>query len=282
MPGFGLDGPYKNYRAFGTHMESIAGHHYLRGYPGTDPAMTGDAYTADAAAGVMGAFAVLAALRYRRRTGLGQQVELPQVENFLSYIPEAILDYTMNGRNAEPQGNRHPSHAPHNVFPCRGEDRWIAIDAGDDDAWQALCRVLGEPAWTRDARFHGALARWHHRDELEALLAEETRAWEPFALWRDLLGAGVVSGPVQNESDVFHCPQLRERGFFEPLNHPEAGTHDYPGLMFRFVNTPNSLRRHPVLLGEDNDYIYKDLLALDESEYARLVEAGHVGMDYPQ
>jgi len=281
MPGFGLSGPYKNYRSFGTHMESMTGHHYLRSYPDMDPSMTGDVFTADAAAGVMGAFAVTAALRHRRRTGRGQQIELPQAENFLPYLGEAVLDYTMNGRNTHSQGNQHPTHAPHNAYPVAGEDRWITIDVGDDPAWLALCDVLGRPEWVSDPRFVDTLARWQHRGELDALIAEATRPWDVQALWQALLAAGVTAGPVQNEADAFNCPQLRDRGFFVSQTHPEAGTHDYPGLIFRFANTPNGLGRYAVRLGEDNDYVYHELLALDPEEYGRLVEAGHVGMDYP-
>ena len=281
MPGFGLSGPYKNYRSFGTHMESLTGHHYLRSYPDLDPSMTGDAFTADAASGVTGAFAVMLALRYRRRTGKGQQIELPQAENFLSYLAEPLMDFAMNGRNTKSQGNQHPTHAPHNVYPCEGEDRWIAIDVGDDSGWRGLSRVLGEPAWMKEPRFSDTLSRWRHRDDIDSLLAEETRRWEVYALWHALMSEGVVSGPVQNERDAFNCVQLRERGFFESLNHPECGTYDYPGLNFRFEGTPNHLRRHPVLLGEDNDYVYHDLLALDDREFDHLVENGHVGMDYP-
>lgn len=281
MPGYGLDGPYKNYRSFGTHMESMTGHHYLRSYPDLDPSMTGDAFTADAAGGVMGAFGVVMALRHRRLTGRGQQIELPQAENFLSYLAEPMLDFVMNGRNTTPQGNQHPSHVPHNVYPCRGDDRWIAIDVADDDEWTALGGVLGEPDWMRRPCFGERATRWRHRDELDALLVEETRRWERDDLWRALLVAGVVSGPVQDERDAFTCPQLRDRGFFESLTHPEAGTHDYPGLIFRMANTPNHLRRYPVRLGEDNDYVLHDLLDLPPEEYGRLLKNGHIGMDYP-
>jgi crotonobetainyl-CoA:carnitine CoA-transferase CaiB-like acyl-CoA transferase len=282
MPAYGLSGPYKNYRSFGTHMEGMTGHHHLRGYPNMDPSMIGDAFTADAAAGVMGAFAVMLALRYRRRTGRGQQIELAQAENFLPYLAESLMDFAMNGRETEPQGNHHPSHAPHNVYPVEGPDRWIAIDIGDDASWRALREVLGAPAWMDEPRFADTLSRWHHRDELDPLLAEETKRWEPYALWQKLIAAGVIAGPVQDERDAYNCPQLNARGFFEPLTHPEFGTYRYPGLVFKFLNTPNHLRRHPVRLGEDNDYVYHDLLDLPSARYEALVRQGQIGMDFPK
>lgn len=299
MPSYGLSGPYKNYRSFGTHMEGMTGHHYLRSYPNLDPSMTGDAFTVDAASGVMGAFAVMMALRHRRRTGKGQHIEMAQAENFLGYLGEFLLDYSMNGRSPAPQGNHHPSHAPHGVYPCQGtrdqgpgtrtdqsvapqpDDRWIAIDVGTDTEWQALCGVIGWPAWTADERFATTLGRWHHRDELDALLGEWTRTRDDRELFRALQEAGVTAGPVQNEADAYACPQLNDRGFFEPLTSPEAGTHRYPGLNFKMAGTPNHLRRHPVLLGEDNDYVYHDLLDLPPAHYRRLHDLGHIGMDYP-
>lgn len=306
MPSYGLSGPYKNYRSFGTHMEGMTGHHYLRSYPHLDPSMTGDAFTVDAASGVAGAFAVVMALRHRRRTGEGQQIELAQAENFLAYLGEYILDYSMNGRSPGPQGNRHPFHSPHGVYPCRplppapalgkvtdgtvsavvsmdfGErEGWITIDVGTDAEWRALCEVMGHPAWATDERFATTLGRWHHREELDRLLGEWTRTQDAFELFHKLQAAGVTAGPVQDEAAAYACPQLNARGFFEPLTHPEAGTHRYPGLIFRMANTPNHLRRHPVLLGEDNDYVYRELLDLSESEIQRLTELGHIGMDYP-
>jgi crotonobetainyl-CoA:carnitine CoA-transferase CaiB-like acyl-CoA transferase len=281
MPAYGLNGPFKNYRSFGTHMEGMTGHHHLRSYPNQDPSMTGDAFTADAAGGVVGALAVMMALRHRRRTGKGQLIELAQAENFMGYLGEIVLDTSMNGRAWPSQGNQHPTHAPHNVYPCLGDDRWIAIDVGTDAEWTRLRATMGDPAWADDARFGDQLARWRHRDALDRHLAAWTAEQEPFELWRRLVDAGVTAGPVQNEADAFACPQLNDRGFFEELDHPEFGPYRYPGLTFRMSQTPNHLRRHPVLLGEDNDYVYREILGISDEEYAELDRLGHIGMDYP-
>lgn len=281
MSAYGLSGPYKNYRSFGSHIESMTGHHYIRGYPDLDPSMTGDTFTADAAGGVQGAFAVLLALRHRRRTGKGQLIELSLAENFLPYLGEIILDYTMNGRSLEPQGNQHPSHAPHGAYPCLGEDRWIAIDVANDEEWERLCRVMGTPAWAREPRFATSLLRWHNRDALDALLSAWTSERDNYELFHRMQAAGVAAGPVQNEADLYACPQLAERGFFETLNHSEAGEHRYPGLNFKMEHLPNRIRRAPCRLGEDNEYVYRQLLKLTDAEYEELVRLGHIGMDYP-
>ncbi|HWO93443.1 MAG TPA: CoA transferase [Dehalococcoidia bacterium] len=279
MPSYGLSGPYKNWRSFGTHMEGMTGHHYLRSYRHLDPSMVSDAFTVDAATGVMGAVAVMMALRHRARTGRGQLIEMAQAENFLPYLGEIILDYTMNGRVWEPQANRHPNHAPHNVYPCAGDDRWIAIDCATDEEWAALCRVAGNPSWAHDERFKTSLGRLKHQDELDEAIGEWTRDKNDFELFHQLQAAGVTSGPVQNEADAFACPQLNERGFFEELTHPECGTHRYPGLMHKMSKTPNKLKRHPVMLGEDNEYVYKKLLGFSDEEYRKLEEQGQIGLD---
>ncbi len=281
ISAYGLSGPYKYYRSFGTHIEAAIGHHYLRGYPDLDPSMTGDAYTADAAGGVQGAYAVLLALRHLRRTGKGQLIELSLAENFMPYLGEAILDYTMNGRVAEPQGNQHPSHAPHGVYRCAGDDRWIAIDVGSDAEWAALCRVLCRDDWREDERFATTLLRWRHRAVLDRLLGERTSTENDRDLFYRLQQAGVAAGPVQNEADVYACPHLTARGFFQRVNHPDAGEHLYPGLNVRLTETPNGFRRPACRLGEDNDYVYRDLLGVSDDEYERLRQQGHIGTVYP-
>jgi crotonobetainyl-CoA:carnitine CoA-transferase CaiB-like acyl-CoA transferase len=281
ISAFGLSGPYKYYRNYGTQIEAAIGHHLIRSYPDLDPTMTGDAYTADAAGGVQGALAVLLALRYLRRTGRGQEIELSLAESFLPYLGEIILDYTMNGRALGPQGNQHGSHAPHGAYPCRGEDRWIAIDVSGDKDWDGLCNVLGMADEREDPRFATALTRWHNRAELDEAVAEHTRGEDAFELFRALQSAGVTAGPVQNEGDVYACPQLEVRGFFQEVKHPDAGEHRYPGFSFRLEETPNRFQRPACLLGQDNDYVYRELLDISAAEHERLKSLGHIGTEYP-
>ena len=281
MPSYGLNGTYKNYRNFGTHMEGMVGHHYIRSYRDMDPSATGEAFTADAASGVMGAFAVAMALRHRRRTGEGQHIEMAQAENFIPYIGEFILDYTMNSRITESMGNYHATYVPHNVYPCAGEDRWIAIAVTNQEEWAGLCRALGNPPWTQDPRFQDLASRKPHEDEVDSLLADWTRDKDVYDVFHILQKEGVPAGPVQNEADAYSCPHLQERGFFEELTHPESGTHSYPGLNLRMSKTPNHLRSYAPLLGEHNEYVYKEIIGVTDEEYATLEEAGHIGMDYP-
>lgn len=280
MPAFGLSGPYKNYRAYGTHIEAMIGHHYLRAYPDAALDAAGDAFTGDAVAGVMGAFAVTMALRHRRRTGRGQQIELSQAENFLPLLGDFILDYSVNGRDAGPQGNRHRAHAPHGYYPCAGDDRWIGIDCDSDEAWAGICDALEAPDLWGDPRFATGPARFQHREELDRLLAERTRPHDDHALFWALQARGVIAGPVQNERDAFSCPQAADRGFFEELTGESTGTHRYPGLIGRMTETPNHLRTAAPRLGEHNDYVYREVLGYSAAEYQALRDSGQVGEEY--
>ncbi|HTE86839.1 MAG TPA: CoA transferase [Dehalococcoidia bacterium] len=281
ISAFGLSGPYKYYRNYGTQIEAAIGHHLIRSYPDLEPTMTGEAYTADASGGVQGALAVMLALRHLRRTGQGQLIELSLAECFMPYLGEIILDYTMNGRALVPQGNQHSSRAPHGVYPCHGDDRWIAIDVGSDAEWEALCGALSMAGWMEDERFATGLTRWHHRAALDEALAKRTVNEDAFELFRRLQAVGVTAGPVQNEADVYACPQLAARDFFQQVSHPDAGDHLYPGFNVRLEETPNSFRRPACLLGQDNDYVYHDLLNVSDSEYERLEALGHIGTAYP-
>ncbi len=282
MPAYGLGGPYKNYRGFGTHVEGMIGHHWLRGYPDGSPEETGEAFTADALAGVMGAFAITAALTHRERSGVGQQIEMPLAESFLPILGEWILDFTMNGRVAQPQGNLHRSHAPHGVYPARGDDQWIAIDVGTDEEFRALCTVLGAEHLATDERFVTAAARLDHRAALDEAMAPCTSQWDKDELFHRLQAAGVCAGAVHDELDLLASPQLAARGFFEELDMPGVGRHRYPGMMTQWANTPNQIRRPPPLLGEHNEEIYLDLLGYSREEYDALVAKGLVGFGHPE
>jgi crotonobetainyl-CoA:carnitine CoA-transferase CaiB-like acyl-CoA transferase len=280
MPAFGLDGPYHGYRAFGLHVEAMIGHTHLRGYPDAGPEVLGETLASDAISGVQGALAVMMALRHREQSGEGQLIELPLTEGFIPTLSEFIFDFTMNGRDPPPQGNRHRSHAPHNVYRCAGDDDWIAIDVATDAEFASLCAVLGADLAT-DPQLATAEARHQHLEQLDAEITTLTAGRDKEQLFRELQAAGVCAAPVHNALEALADPQLQARGFFEELETPTAGTHQYPGLMFRMERTPNSLRTPPVRLGEHNEEIYLDLLGFDREQYDAMEAAGLIGTRYP-
>ena len=127
MPSFGYSGPYRAFQGFGSNVEALCGFTAVRGYANAPLTTNTGVYYMDAASGPGGAFAVLCALHYRQRTGEGQYIDFSQAENMLPHLGEYFMDAAMNGRDPAPMGNRHPAMAPHNCYPCQGEDRWLVL-----------------------------------------------------------------------------------------------------------------------------------------------------------
>ena len=279
MPAYANEGPYQNHRSFGFHIEGVVGHTLLRGYSDMDPSGVTSVLMGDAASGTQGAFAVLSALHHRRRTGKGQLNELSQAENLIPFMGEAFMDYTMNGRNQSTLGNRHPV-AIQGCYPCLGKDRWVTITIAGDDDWRGLCPSMGDPEWSQESGFRDPIVRYERHDEIDEQISQWTRSLEPQQVMRLLQEKGVAAGPVMDQRDAYADPHLNERGAFEEAYQEDTGTYLYPGAPYKMSETPSKIRRGPVRLGEDNEYVYQELLGYSAEEYAVLEEEGHIGMDY--
>jgi crotonobetainyl-CoA:carnitine CoA-transferase CaiB-like acyl-CoA transferase len=282
MPAFGTTGPYRTYKGFGPIIEALSGHTWLRGYPDRDPSETGvPAYHNDACSGATAAFAALSALYHRMETGEGQFIDMSQSESMLPHLGETIMDYTMNRRNQGPTGNRSPFRSPEGCYPCKGQDKWVNISIGTDEEWDKFCKVLGDPSWTRDERFSDTLSRCKHADALDRQIREWTKTRNPYEIMHGLQSEGVACGPVISEADALCDPHLKHRNFFLDITHPEAGTHPYPGFLWKMSETPPEVKRPAPCLGEHNDYVYRILLEKTEEEIEQLRKEGHIGNTYP-
>ena len=279
MPAYGSTGPYRDFRAHGVHIEGVVGHTMLRGYEDTDPSYNTTVLMSDAAAGAQGAFAVLAALRHRKRTGEGQLVELGQAENVFPFLGEYYLDYAMNGRTHGTLGNRHP-RAIQNCYPCAGENRWVVITVYDERQWLALCDVIEAESLAQDDELADAQARLSRQPEIDAAVSAWTRRQSSESAMRTLQERGIPAGPVMNQADAFADPHIESRGFFREAFQEDCGTHLYPGPLYQMSRTPLGIRRGPVMFGQDNEYVYRELLGYSAEEYAAFEAAGHVGTDY--
>src|SRR5262249_42733465 len=189
-------------------------------------------------------------------------------------IPEAVLEYTMNARQRPRAGNRDHVMAPHDVYPCQGEDQWVAIAVATDAEWRALCDGVGSPAWVDDSRFADARGRLAHRDELDALLAEWTRRHTPYDVMHLLQAAGVAAGPVLGIVGLMDDPHLGTRGFVVEMDHPEVGLRTVAGLPARFSAMPTLAYKPAPCLGEHNQRVFCNLLYLSPDQVQRLHEAG--------
>lgn len=280
VPAYGLSGPYARYRALGPQMESAAGHTWIRGYrdgPFTD---AGTSFLGDAVGGVTGAFAALMALCHRKRTGQGQLVEVATTEAILSYVPESTLDWQVNGRIQSALTNAHPSRAPQGCYKCRGEDNWLVISVGSDEEWVALKRAMGNPDWARDPRFDTVLGRYRCQEDIDVHLEEWTADKDHVKLMSLLQAEGVPAGAVHDQRELYEDPQMVARGYFEQLEQYSTGKHKYAGMLWKMAETPNGIRRPAPMLGEHNEYVFKELLGVTEVEFKGLEEAGHVGTEY--
>jgi benzylsuccinate CoA-transferase BbsF subunit len=268
----GQEGPETKYLGYGASMAAVTGLTYLTGVPGRPPVGTGTNYPDHIPNPTHGAFAVLAALRYRRRTGKGQQIDLAQVEPMTALLGPTLLDHAVNGHNQACIGNRHAWAAPHGVYPCAGEDRWIAIAVMSDAQWRALVEVLGSPAWARETRWDDGADRHRAGDELDKLIGRETSNWQAEKLMTSLQAKGVSAGIVQNSEDVItRDPQLAHRRHWIKLKHAEMGETIYNGPPFRFSRTAAGLRAPAPLLGEHTREICAEL-GLSDAEIDELIQ----------
>jgi len=269
----GQTGPYRDYAGYGNQGAALAGFHHMTSWPDRPPAGPHGAYT-DVINPRLGAFALAVALSFRKRTGRGTHIDLSQIEGGLQFLAPAILDYSANGRCMEPMGNRSSNQAPHGVFPCQGEERWIAIEVEGDQQWEALQRVLGEPTWARAEQFGTIAGRLANVDDLEEALAAATASWDAYQLMYALQAAGVSAGVVQRGEDLFSDPQLEYRKHFWHLEHTEIGRHAYDGPAFRLSKTPGELRLPGPCLGEHNELVYRTMIGMNGDEYQEALEEG--------
>ena len=177
--------------------------------------------------------------------------------------------------------NDYYNCAPHNTYPCRGHDRWIAIAVGTDEQWRAMVQVMMNPEWAVDARFANQDGRFQHRAEIDRHVAEWTRQYDNRWLMERLQRTGVPAGVLNDDADAYSDPHLASRGFFQELSLPDAGVHRYPGIIWELLKTPNLIRQSPAQLGQHNPFVYRDLFGFDDEEYARLEQEGHIGDRYP-
>lgn len=275
----GLTGPYRLFGGYGNHGGAYSGWESVTGYPDLYPVMVPSAYT-DFISPWFGTAFVLSALEYKRRTGKGMLVDQSQWQSGANMLGPAILDYIVNGRVATPLGNRNPEAAPHGVFPCRGTERWVAIAVEDDEQWTAFCRVVGE-GWANDPKFATFLGRKQNEDELEKLIGEWTKDRVAEEVMRMLQDAGVPAGVVLNSQDlVDYDPQVKHRRAFEWLEHKEIGSMLFNTPAYRMSETPHHLLKPGPCLGEDSEYVYKEILGLNDDDIGDLYAEGVIDTEY--
>jgi benzylsuccinate CoA-transferase BbsF subunit len=266
--GFGVVGPYKDYIAGGCPTGVHGGLPFYHGYHDDEP-MRPESCIVDPWAGLHACCAVLTALWQRRRTGQGQFIDSGQCESVATVLGDRVLGYQIDSDLPPRVGNRHLSMAPHNCYPCRGEDKWIAIAVATDDEWSALCRVMGDPPWTEEERFSDQSSRSSNQDELDRRIGEWTRGHDHIELMHILQKEGIAAGAVLDQREVMEDPHLKERRCYVEIDHPETGIRPYARSPWHMSRALQPAQRAP-LMGEHNRYVLGELLGLSEQEITEL------------
>ena len=268
--GTGHSGPDKDYVAYGSLLQYYTGWNAISGYPNSEPIKGG--LWADPWVGMELAMVAAAALNHRAVTGEGNYVDFSMAEALTASIPEALLDYQMNDRVPELMGNADNQHCPHNVYRCKGSDRWLAIAVTSDEEWRALCGVIGWHDLSDDPSLADAKGRREQQHKIDAAITEWTQHHEDYEAMGVLQDAGIPAVPYLSPQRVFTDPQLREGGFFTTLTASDGKQRDLPALGWRFEGGPEPRITAAPVLGQHNDYVYGELLGLSDDEVAKFIE----------
>jgi benzylsuccinate CoA-transferase BbsF subunit len=271
--GYGHTGTMAAQPGLGMTVTALTGMHGIAGWPGKPPVPVSSFYT-DHLAPLFGALALISAINNMRRTGKGQCIDHSQIEAGINYMTPVVLDYTVNKRELSLKGNKSDYAAPHGAYPCKGDDRWVTIGVFTDKEWESFCRVIENPAWTKETRFSTLAGRVENSDDLDRLVGEWTINFTAEQVMAMMQSAGVASGVVANARDQAEDPQFKHYDFFREREHPYLGKHNfYHPPAFKLSKAPAAVSA-PSLLGEHTEYICRDILGMAEEEFNKLKQGG--------
>jgi benzylsuccinate CoA-transferase BbsF subunit len=268
----GSTGPESAYAGYAGVFNALSGVGHLTGYADGPP--TEMRISMDLRVGMTLAFAILAALYARRRTGSGQHIDLAAREAIGCLIGHTFLHYTMNGESPQRQGNLEGSYAPHGCYRCRGDDRWVTLSVQHETEWRALCQAIGHPEWLDEPRFATAASRVQHRQALDTLLTAWTQEQTPEAVTTLLQQAGVAAFPTMDSAMLAASEHLQTRGAFITVPHPRLGPQTVLGPPWRSPEVTMQPDRSSPLLGEHTAEVLRELLKMDDTELTGLTQAG--------
>jgi len=271
--GYGHTGPMASQPGFGQTVTSLTGFYAITGWPDR-PSVPISLFYTDHLSPLMGGLTLMAALDYQRRTGKGQCIDQSQVETGINYLAPVVLDWTVNHRQLALTGNQSPVAAPYGAYPCKGNDRWVAIGVYTDGEWAAFCDVLGNPEWTKEERFATLDGRIKKSEALDNLVGAWTCRFTAEQVMAMLQSAGVAAGVVSTAQDSEGDPQLKAYDFFRELEHPFLGKLNFyhpPGFT---LSAAIAEMHRPVLLGEHTEQICTEFLGIPKDEFARMKKDG--------
>lgn len=266
----GQSGPERGYAGYAPLFGAAGGLGTLTGYEDGPP--TEIRHVMDHSTGLNAVMATLAAYLHKKRTGQGHHVDVAAREVACSFIGDALLRAAATGIAPKRAGNAAAGMAPHNVYPCAGDDRWVSIVVATDQEWQALARMLGREAWMQDARYATAAARVANCRELDAAVSAWTSLRSREDVTRVLQAVGVAAFPSYTAADIVNDPHLKVRGTIQEMTGPEGEVRQVVGPPWRFSKTPARLERWTPKLGEHNEYVFGEVLGLSQAEIGTLIK----------
>jgi benzylsuccinate CoA-transferase BbsF subunit len=268
----GQTGPLRDAVTYGFSLAGLAGILSLVGYENEGAMGSMIPYPDPVAAG-WGAFAVLAAIRYRNRSGKGQYIDLSQTQCIAAMLGYPIMDYFMNRRDAGRMGNRHHHMAPHNCYRCKGSDKWVSIAVNSEEEWRALCRAMGNPEWSKYPTFKDMRSRKLNEDDLDRHIEAWTSGLDHYDVMFRLQRQGVAATATLGALELEQDPHFRSRGLYERVKYPATGEEEVmPGIHWKLGRSTGGIYRPAPRLGGDNDYVFGQLLHMSKSEISALEE----------
>jgi benzylsuccinate CoA-transferase BbsF subunit len=274
MPGLGTTGPKRHFATLGVNIASFTGLTYLWNHPGnTNPPIGSQTVLPDYVSGVLSAILVVAGVLHRDRCKQGAFIDLAQAEATAFMIGASLIDAAANGTNPKPLGNASLSAAPHDCYPCAGEDRWCVIAAENDRQWSALAHLLGYGV-ERDVRFKTHADRLKNRDALNTMISQWTRDKDVFAIRDQLQELGIPAGVVQTGKDLTDDPHLKQRGFIVMVENPRLGHVVLPNFPLQFAKAKLSRKWEFPELGRDTEAVLKDIVGYSSTTIVAYKQEG--------
>lgn len=271
----GSGGPESHYGSYGSTLDALSGLMGITGYEDSYPIWSsGEVNYPDQVAAIYGAGILLAALRHRKRHGVGTHIDLSQRELITTMIGEYVLDFTAGKHIPRQTGNQRPGYAPNDCYRCHGDDEWIAISIRGDCEWEQFCVAIGRKDLAHDARFATHLDRVRHFHDLRVEIEAWTGSQSKYEAMETLQESGIRAGAVQHSADMFGDRQLQSRGYYVPITNERAGQQTLRLAPYHMALTPPTIDTPAPTLGRDTETVLRETLELSDAEIDELTEAG--------
>jgi len=273
ISGFGQTGRYSERLAFDVISQAMSGLMSITGHPDNPPTRVGTSL-GDVNAAVHAAFAIMTALYYREKTGIGQYIDVSMLETMVGILEGGIVRWTIGKELLTPIGSMNPHEAPMAAFRCK--DGYIIIATVGNEHWQRFCRAVHRPDWAEDPEYRTKRQRWEKKHLLQEEIEKITAQYTVKEVGEMMDQERVANSPIFNIKQVIEDPHLKDRGYFVDIDHPVIGKAKIPGIPFKMSETPGSVERPSPLVGEHNELILGKYLGMNREEIEKLKGEGAI------